>query len=201
MALAFTLASLILLTASTVKTMILVPDPRGLNPIRSQEEVQIIQECGRGLRWILLKVEYYGNCRFRDIAHVVYHSSATILHVIAHGSDGGAGPWFQRDDRRPAAINHDALAHILAGKGFECVILNVCYSAQYSQTIADITRAKVIGWHGTVNDNAALMFSHYFYARLTEGYNIEAAYHYANDNLHLDDTYNDQAVELFLPHT
>lgn len=196
----FAVASTVLLMTPSVKVIGMVPYPRGLVGIRGEQELHDIKSCQVGSRWVKLQLQPHLNCSIADVEQIIYNWSATILHISAHGSENGMGPYFQRvNDQAPVEINSSILASKLVKKGLELIVLNTCFSANYAQTVADITGAQVIGWHGTVRDSAAVIFTAYFYALLADGNSYKGAFERSHTAIQLDSSYSSQRAELFSP--
>ena len=95
----------------------------------------------------------------------------TILHFSGHGVVGGliaTGP----DGLQPILSNPMALAHIVqiprVRGAIKALVLNACLSAQQAEFLARWVPA-VIGTTNTVADDAAIAFTHGFYAGVGNG--------------------------------
>jgi tetratricopeptide (TPR) repeat protein len=125
--------------------------------------------------------------RPRDIQLAMLEVEPQILHFAGHG-EGAAGLVFEDEMGNSKPVDGDALAGLFAlfADQLSCVVLNGCYSRVQAEAISEHI-PYVIGMDHAIRDNkVAIAFSVGFYDALGGGRDVEFAYKFGCNAIHLE---------------
>ena len=161
-----------------VKVLFFGASPRGMPPLRVDEEIREIQQTikqGRERDNIVVKTEWA--IRPRDVTQALLDFQPHFVHFAGHGG-GKEGSFAAEDDIGYAhIIPVDGLVQAFkaVGRDVRCVIVNACQTERLAQALAAVVPC-VIGMRQPVGDRSAIRFSIGFYQALAAGKPVETAF-------------------------
>ncbi len=151
----------------------LAANPRGLPPLRSDDEMRRVKERLQLSRHRgEYRIEAALAVRFDDISQSLVDHEPEIVHFSGHGDPDGS--LHVEDARgRSTTITPEGLAALfgLHSKTLRCVILNACYSERLARQLVPHV-GHVVGMSDAIGDQAALEFSVGFYLSLFDGRSV-----------------------------
>ncbi|KYC39210.1 hypothetical protein WA1_31170 [Scytonema hofmannii PCC 7110] len=159
------------------KILILAANPKGITPLRLDEEVR---EINAGLQRAKHREQFVLEQKWavqpRDIQRAMLDHNPQIIHFSGHGM-GDEGLVFEDETGSAKLVDGEALAGLfeLFAEQIECVVLNGCYSEIQANAIAQHIN-YVIGMSKAIGDRAAIEFAVGFYDALGAGRPVEFAH-------------------------
>lgn len=123
--------------------------------------------------------------RAQDLHEVLFKTNPTIVHLTAHGDEGGS-LLLEDVSGDSVPITAEALAELF--RLFEhvrCVVLSYCDSCRQAQSIAQHVDA-VVGMSESISDGAARSFAIGFYRAIAKGRDIASAFDFGRNQIQLD---------------
>ncbi|MDZ8023297.1 MAG: CHAT domain-containing protein [Nostoc sp. DedQUE01] len=157
--------------------LILAANPKGITPLRLDEQVREIDaglQRARHREQFVLEQKWA--VRPRDIQRAMLDINPQIVHFSGHGT-GDEGLVFEDETGSAKLVDGEALAGLfqLFADQVECVVLNGCYSEIQAEAISQYVN-YVIGMKKAIGDKAAIEFAVGFYDALGSGKPVEFAY-------------------------
>ncbi|WP_414573655.1 CHAT domain-containing protein [Nostoc sp. CCY 9925] len=157
--------------------LILAANPKGITPLRLDEQVREIDaglQRARHREQFVLEQKWA--VRPRDIQRAMLDINPQIVHFSGHGT-GDEGLVFEDETGSARLVDGEALAGLfqLFADQVECVVLNGCYSEIQAEAISQYVN-YVIGMKKAIGDKAAIEFAVGFYDALGSGKPVEFAY-------------------------
>ncbi|MFN6473975.1 MAG: CHAT domain-containing protein [Nostoc sp. SerVER01] len=157
--------------------LILTANPKGITPLRLDEQVREIDaglQRARHREQFVLEQKWA--VRPRDIQRAMLDINPQIVHFSGHGT-GDEGLVFEDETGSAKLVDGEALAGLfqLFADQVECVVLNGCYSEIQAEAISQYVN-YVIGMKKAIGDKAAIEFAVGFYDALGSGKPVEFAY-------------------------
>ncbi|WP_017743917.1 tetratricopeptide repeat protein [Scytonema hofmannii] len=146
------------------KILILTAIPHGL---RLDREIREIQDAiYRAIRRDLFEVSIRTAVRPQDIRRAIAETHPQIVHFCGHGMPDGSLV-LEDDEGNNKPVQPEGLAALfkLHTEYVNCVLLNICYSANLAKAISEHIY-YAIGMNQAIGDNAAIAFSRGFYDAL-----------------------------------
>ena len=159
------------------KILILAANPKGITPLRLDEEVREIDAgLQRAKHRDQFVLEQKWAVRSRDIQRAMLDVNPQIVHFSGHGM-GDEGLVFEDETCLAKLVNGEALAGLfdLFADQVECVVLNGCYSEVQAEAISQHVN-YVIGMKKAIGDKSAIEFAVGFYDALGAGRSVEFAH-------------------------
>jgi hypothetical protein len=157
--------------------LFLVSDPEDQSRLWLMNEIRAAKMAIRASeRNIHIRVEGCLACQVIDILPEISNCNPSTLILSCHGRKN-FGPVLQDDNGNSIDINPEALADLFSmASNLRFVILNVCYSNEYAQDMADRTGALVVAFRGKLYDQNALTLSSEFLRQRANGLSYLKAY-------------------------
>jgi hypothetical protein len=175
--------------AATLRVLVVISSPQGLDRLNLQEEKRNLQEACQ--RWKGVEVTFLENADASTLRQMLLEKRFHVLHFMGHGGfDEGTGEgvlYFTRPDGSKEPLTGEAFSALLKdSKSLGLVLLNACETARLhtagSNPFAGVANALVLGGLAAViamqfpiSDQAAIAFSGTFYQQLAVGDPIDAA--------------------------
>jgi len=160
--------------------LVLAANPVDTEPLRLDREIREISEgLSRASHRESFILESVLAARPEDVRRAMLKFKPTIVHFCGHGAQDG-GIAFEDDTGCSLIVTPEALSGFfkLFADQVECVVLNACYSDSQADAIGEHIE-HVVGMHGGVDDEKAIMFSVAFYDALGAGKDVKFAYELA----------------------
>jgi hypothetical protein len=164
--------------AAAAQTILyLAANPRGLPPLRSDDEMRRVKERLQLSRHrSLYRIEPALAVRFDDISQSLVDHEPAVVHFSGHGDRNGN--LYVEDARgRSTQVKPEGLAALfsLHSTTLRCVILNACYSERLAWHLTPHV-GYVVGMRTEIGDIAAIEFSVGFYLGLFDGRPVPDAF-------------------------
>lgn len=179
-----------LTVALPLRMLVVIAEPTDLQPLDVEREWHNIQEAladlaARGL----LIVDRLAHATLPELQSALRRHDYHIFHFIGHGDfDEATGQGhivFADAQGRANPLPGEVLAQLLHNeRTLRLAVLNACEGAQTStanpfagvaQLLVQQGAPAVIAMRHPISDEAAIAFSHEFYAALADGYTVDAA--------------------------
>lgn len=152
-------------------------EPSELTSVKSGLEYKNIEYALTASRFYRLEVVFA--CQAEDLVAKIMQCQPLYIHFSGHGCS--SGPVLERTDGRASIVNHGALAGLFTlaqSYGLKGVFLNICYSGDGSQCIADAV-GEVVAMKEKVSNKDAINFAKMFYIALGRGETFQMAFTWA----------------------
>ncbi len=160
-----------------IKILFLAVSPKGITPLRLDEEIRSIDEVLRQSRFReRFHIEQHWAVRVSELQGLLLRHQPDIVHFSGHGSPTHS-LIFENDTGEPTEVPYEALSEIfqVLQENVRCVVLNACYSEIQASAIAGYVDA-VIGMSDLMGDHAAISFAAAFYQALGYDKDISTAF-------------------------
>jgi hypothetical protein len=166
--------------------LFLATNPKGTSSLRLEQEVRDIDESlKRSKHRNSFVLEQRWAVRPEDVQRAMLEVNPQIVHFSGHGG-GEEGLILEDDSGNPQWVDSEALSGLfqLVEGSVECVVLNTCYLEVQAKLIVQYV-PYLIGIGCALGDQAALKFSCGFYDALGAGREIEFAYKWGCNSIHM----------------
>lgn len=160
-----------------IKILFLAVSPKGISPLRLDEEIRSIDQVLRQSRFReRFHIEQHWAVRVSELQGLLLRHQPDIVHFSGHGSPTHT-LIFENDTGEPTEVPYEALSEIfqVLQKNVRCVVLNACYSEIQAAAIASHIDA-VIGMSDLMGDQAAISFAAAFYQALGYDKDVPTAF-------------------------
>ena len=147
--------------------LVLAANPQGTDPLKLQEEADLIQASLRenrsGREYV---VQIQEATRVEDLSKYLLQYQPIIVHFAGHGSSTGE-IILENSQNQIQPVTPEALANLFAhvGKQIECIVLNNCFSLEMADALAKHIPCT-IGMSDNIDDQSAVEFARAFYRGL-----------------------------------
>jgi esterase/lipase superfamily enzyme len=155
------------ITIQKCDVLILAANPQGTDPLKLQEEADLIraslQENRASLEYV---VQIQQATCVEALSKYLLLYQPIIVHFSGHGSSTGE-IILENSQKQIQPVTPEALANLFAqvGKQIECVVLNNCFSLEMADALAKHIPCT-IGMSGKIDDRSAVEFARAFYRGL-----------------------------------
>jgi Alpha/beta hydrolase of unknown function (DUF900)/CHAT domain/Effector-associated domain 7 len=155
------------LTIQKCDVLVLAANPKGTDPLKLQEEADLIQASLRenrsGREYV---VQIQQATRAEDLSRYLLQYEPVIVHFAGHGSSTGE-IILENNQNQMQPVTPEALANLFAtvGQQIECVVLNNCFSLEMADALVKHVRCT-IGMSREIEDRSAVEFARAFYRGL-----------------------------------
>jgi hypothetical protein len=179
-----------LTVALPLRMLVVIANPIDLPPLDVERESTNIQNALADLiqRGLIL-VDRLPNPTLAELQRALRRHDYHIFHFVGHGDFDEATAQgylvFTDEQKQAAAIPGDVLAQLLHNeRTLRLVLLNACEGSRaaaanpfagVAQLLVQQGVPAVIAMRHAISDDAAIAFSHEFYAALADGYSVDAA--------------------------
>jgi hypothetical protein len=166
--------------------LVLAANPQGTDPLRLQEEADLIQASLRenrsGREYV---VQIQEATRVEDLSKYLLQYQPIIVHCAGHGSSTGE-IILENSQNQIQPVTPEALANLFAtlGQQIECVVLNNCFSLKMADALVKHVRCT-IGMSTEIDDRSAVAFSRAFYRGLAFGQGYYQAFELGRTEIQL----------------
>ena len=171
-----------------IKILFMGACPKGVSPLRLDEEIRRIDEVLRQSRFReRFQLEQHWAVRVSDLQGLLLRHQPDIIHFSGHGSPTRT-LIFENEAGQPTEVPHAALSEIfqVLKENVRCVVLNACYSEAQAAAIASHVDV-VIGMSDLMGDHAAISFAAAFYQALGYDKDVQTAFNLGINQLKLHD--------------
>jgi esterase/lipase superfamily enzyme len=147
--------------------LVLAANPQGTDPLKLQEEADLIQASLRenrsGREYV---VQIQQATRAEDLSRYLLQYEPVIVHFAGHGNSTGE-IILENNQNQMQPVTPEALANLFAtlGQQIECVVLNNCFSLEMADALVKHVRCT-IGMSREIEDRSAVEFARAFYRGL-----------------------------------
>lgn len=136
--------------------------------------------------------------RFDDLQHALLKHQPHIVHFSGHGSND-QGIILEDDFGNSQPVGAQTLAALFSSlkDNIRIILLNACFAASQAEAIKKVIDFTV-GMHGTIGDEAAIVFASSFYRALAFGRSVQEAFDLAKISLMVPAIGEDQTPKLFV---
>lgn len=179
-----------LTVALPLRMLVVIANPVDLPPLDVEREWTNIQSALADLieRGLVI-VDRLPNATLTELQRALRRYDYHLFHFVGHGDFDEATAQgyvvFTDEDRRAATIPGEVLAQLLHNeRTLRLAMLNACEGSQtatanpfagVAQQLVQQGVPAVIAMRHPISDDAAIAFSHEFYAALADGYSVDAA--------------------------
>jgi esterase/lipase superfamily enzyme len=166
--------------------LVLAANPQGTDPLKLQEEADLIQA---SLRENLSGREYVVKIqeatRVEDLSKYLLQYRPIIVHFAGHGIYTGE-IILANSQNQIQPVTPEALVNLFTqvGKQIECIVLNNCFSLEMADALAKHIPCT-IGMSGQIDDRSAVAFSRAFYRGLAFGQGYYQAFELGRTEIQL----------------
>jgi esterase/lipase superfamily enzyme len=158
------------ITTQKCDVLLLAANPKGTDPLKLQEEADLIRASLRenrsGREYV---VQIQQATRVEELSRYLLEYQPIIVHFAGHGSSTGE-IILENNQNQMQQVTPEALANLFATleQQIECVVLNNCFSLEMADALVKHVRCT-IGMSGKIDDRSAVTFSGAFYRGLSFG--------------------------------
>ncbi len=179
-----------LTVALPLRMLVVIANPVDLPPLDVEREWTNIQSALADLieRGLVI-VDRLPNATLSELQRALRRHDYHLFHFVGHGDFDEATAQgyvvFTDEERRAATIPGEVLAQLLHNeRTLRLAMLNACEGSQtatanpfagVAQQLVQQGVPAVIAMRHPISDDAAIAFSHEFYAALADGYSVDAA--------------------------
>jgi len=181
-----------------INVLFMASNPADATQLRLDEEARAIQE-------MIRKSDYRDSVNFctrwavrpLDIINAINEEKPAIVHFSGHGSQDNELV-FQDNDGNAKIVSASAIAATIAScsDGVRLVFFNTCFSSHHAELAVDSIGAS-IGMTISIGDEAACLFSSYFYSAIGFGKSLQSSFNQAKAALMLEGIPEDTTPRLF----
>lgn len=171
---------------SQINILFLASNPLDQKRVRLDEEMREIDQAIRGAEFRdAFNLELQMAVRVGDLQEHLLRFKPHIVHFSGHGTDRSE---IILEDRNGMSysVSPESLTLLFRTlrDNIRCVILNLCYSEDQAQAIAEHIDC-VIGMTGAIDDEAAILFSKSFYRAIAYGRDVQTAFDLACQEINM----------------
>jgi Tfp pilus assembly protein PilF len=183
-----------------VKILFLAANPADASSkLRLDEEIrEIDQKIRVGTHRDRIELVSAWAVRVGDLQQALLRHKPDIVHFSGHGRKN-KGIVLEDRDRNSQVVNKQAVAKLfrILKDNIRVVVLNACYAKDQAMAVAE-TIDFVVGMNAAIRDQAAIIFSAYFYQSLAFGRTVKEAFELAVNQIELEGMKGAQIPELLV---
>lgn len=179
-----------LLVSPPLRILVVIASPSDLAPINAEQEWSNLQNALYDLindKQVI--VERLDSPTLPQLQRMLRRNEYHVFHFVGHGTvdqqTGHSQLAFVNEATQAEFIGVQQLKHLILNENtLRLIVLNACQTAHFQQNNPFLGMAQafvqqgvpaVVAMQFQISDQAAILFSHEFYAALADGYSIDTA--------------------------
>jgi hypothetical protein len=183
----------------SISVLFLAANPLDQQQLRLDEEAREITEMIRKSKHRdAVRFESRWGVRPLDVLQAINEFQPRVVHFSGHGSDRDEIV-FQDPSGNAKPVSKEGIVETMAAASgdIQLVFFNTCYSHGQAEAVVQHVPAA-IGMNTSIGDEAARIFSAYFYAAIGFGHSVGLAFRQARAALMLEGIPEESTPELFV---